>query len=60
MSTSNCEYLGHDWHTTTSNTYRLCTRCQAAQRFVNDAWVDVARVKRTRKQPEVNQHVTLL
>jgi hypothetical protein len=42
---STCRLLGHDYRSTTSPTYRACTRsgCGAAQRLGHGTWITVAK-----------------
>ena len=54
---STCLTLGHDWRTTTSDTFRACARmkCRTVERLVNGAWSDV-----TPTREQLRRHRPLL
>ena len=58
--TQPCRYLGHDWQTTVSTTYRVCIRCHTAIRWEKRfaAWVKVNTHARTQRHAQTQQPQT--
>jgi hypothetical protein len=54
-----CREVGHDYQSTTSDTYRVCSRshCGAAQRLANGQWIDATQRTTTGKKQGQQQAV---